>query len=104
MTLIGNQPPQQPWESLWDAVLAVREKPFYSGEYRSELQHNQGNNYTLKKEGNSVWVHVDEYVVYIRRTEGAATAEIYKITEPGRIDETEGPIDGAIALWSENKK
>ena len=104
-----------PWESYEDARKSVREKLHYvrgqwghkikkgwqwGRKYENCLTYNGGNDFTLNEDSDSVWIQVDNYVIYIRRNEKAVTAEIIN---PDSLDKLDA-IDIAVGYWNGNKK
>ena len=89
----------RPWETLNNARKALRDKLHYVRgggglKIKECLTYNGKNDFTLDEDSDSVWVQVDDFIVYIRRNENAVVAQIMSDdNEMGKIEE----IDEAVA-------
>ena len=89
----------RPWESLNEARMALREKLHYvrgrwGHKIKECLTYNGDNDYTLNEGQDSVWIQVDDFVVYIRRNENAVVAQI--MSDDNEMEKLE-EIDVAVA-------
>ena len=94
------------WESLDDARKALREKLHYvRGRWGHKIKKcltcNGGNDFTLNEDRDSVWIQVDDFIVYIRRNEKAVVAQIMTDdNETGKLVE----LDVAVAYRKRKAK
>ena len=117
--MLFNPPtPQLPWESFEDAKRALREKIHYVRNHpkfskdKPYLNHIGGNDYSLKEGCDSVWIGVDEYVIYIRRNEKAVSAEIINMDDASKLISTDSavpsavlvPVDSAVGYWQRKEQ
>lgn len=104
--MLGKLPiSPRPWESLNEARKAVRDKLHYvrgrwGHKIKKCLTYNGGNDFTLNEDSDSVWIQVDEYVIYIRRNEKAVTAEIINPDGLNKLD----AIDIAVGYWKKRRE
>ena len=96
----------RPWESLNNARKALRDKIHYvrgGGGYKIEkcLTYNGKNDFTLNEDSDSVWIQVDDFIVYIRRNKKAVVAQIMTDdNETGNLVE----LDVAVAYRKRKAK
>ncbi|MBT7755642.1 MAG: hypothetical protein HN726_05645 [Candidatus Magasanikbacteria bacterium] len=94
----------RPWESLNEARKALREKLHYvRGRWgfktKESLTYNGDNDFTLNEGQDSVWIQVDDFIVYIRRNENAVVAQI--MTDD---NETEKLVELDVAVAYRQRK
>jgi hypothetical protein len=102
--LIKTEIQANPWELIQEARKTIREKLHYvrgkwGNKIKKCLTYNGGNDFTLNEDSDSVWIQVDEYVIYIRRNEKAVTAEIICPDDTGKLD----AIDNAVGYWKRSE-
>ena len=105
MLATSNVSPR-PWESLNNARKALRDKIHYvrggwGCKIKECLTYNGKNDFTLDVDHDSVWIQVDDFIVYIRRNENAVVAQIMTDdSDTGKLDE----LDVAVAYRKGKKE